>query len=99
VRLTLLPPIRQPIPIAGELCPKNQNYLPRSCAPSRITLSAAVKALKSADIPIGRVEVDGARFSLFAAADSTEQLSPLDQWEAKHAPKPEGRRANPQEAR
>ena len=35
VRLTLLPPIRQPISIAGELCPKNQNYLPRSCASLR----------------------------------------------------------------
>jgi hypothetical protein len=68
-------------------------------AAPRITLATALKALKSARIPVGRVEVDGDKFTLFTCIDGAEEPSPLDQWEAKHAPKPEGRRANPQEAR
>ena len=68
-------------------------------APSRITLSAALKALKSAGIPIGRVEVEADKFTIWPDTDSTEPLSDFDQWEAGRANQAKGRSRGQAQAR
>ena len=61
-------------------------------APSRITLSAALKAAKSAGTDIGRIEVAGDAFTLYSSAEAAGQ-SAFDVWEAKRNASRSARRA------